>query len=187
MDRLHRYACAVDGIHRRIGSWAAWGTLLMVLVGAFNAVARYYDRDLGTRLSSNRWIELQWYLFSIVFLLGSAWTLREGRHVRVDVLYTRFSARTQAWIDLAGGVLFLVPLCLFALYVSFEPVANSIRVREGSPDPGGLPRYPIKALVLVAFAMLLAQATSEIAKRILVLRGGTSASMLDSSSHGTRV
>ena len=168
---LHRYAAFVDGLTTRVGRIASWATLAMVLIGAFNALARYYDRDLGTQLSSNRWIELQWYLFSIVFLLGAAWTLREQRHVRVDVLYARFPPRVQAWIDLAGSVLFLVPLCLFALWFAYEPVTNSIRILEGSRDPGGLPRWPIKTVVPIAFLLLLLQATSEIAKNLLRLRG----------------
>jgi TRAP-type mannitol/chloroaromatic compound transport system permease small subunit len=91
---------------------------LMVLVGAFNAVARYLGRFLGVHLSSNAYIELQWYLFSLVFLLGAAWVLREDAHVRVDVLYARVTARTQAIIDILGTLLLLVPFSAFVLWVS---------------------------------------------------------------------
>ena len=129
----------------------------MVLLGAFNAIARYLGRSLGLDLSSNAWIELQWYLFSVVFLLGAARTLRERGHVCVDVLYGRLSERWQRRIDRAGTLLFLLPFCIFALVTSWPSVRNSWAVREGSPDPGGLPRYPIKALILVAFALLALQ------------------------------
>lgn len=178
MGWLHRYAATIDRLSIQVGRTVAWCTLAMVLIGAFNAIARYYDRDLGTQLSSNRWIELQWYLFSIVFLLGAAWTLREQRHVRVDVLYTRFPRKVQAWVDLIGSVLFLTPLCLFALWFLIEPVSNSISIRETSRDPGGLARWPIKAMVPVAFLLLLLQATAETAKSLLKLRGELPADLL---------
>jgi TRAP-type mannitol/chloroaromatic compound transport system permease small subunit len=168
---LNGLARAIDALNRSVGRLVAVATLLMVLVGAFNALARYFDRDLGTSWSSNRWIELQWYLFSLVFLLGAPWTLARQRHVRVDVLYGRLSPRARAWVDLLGGVVFLLPFCLFALWSGYEPVANSFAVREGSPDPNGLPRWPIKAVLLVAFALLALQGVSEIAKRIAFLFG----------------
>ena len=172
MARLLAVSRAIDAVNRRIGRLVAVATLLMVLAGSFNAVARYFDRDLGTQLSSNRWIELQWYLFSIVFLLGAPWTLLAQRHVRVDVLYGRFSPRAKAWIDLLGGLVFLLPFCAFALYVGWEPVANSFAVREGSPDPDGLARWPIKAVLLVAFGLLFLQGLSETVKRAAFLFAG---------------
>ena len=137
----------------------------MVLLGAFNAVARYLGRYLGVQLSSNGFIEAQWYLFSLIFLLGAAYTLRRDAHVRVDVIYGKLSTRRRAWIDLIGTVLLLIPFCLFGLWSSWPSVRNSWAVREVSPDPGGLPRYPLKVFILVAFVLLLLQGIAEIRRR----------------------
>lgn len=171
MRLLLRASRAIDALNRTVGRGVAWLTLAMVLVGAFNAVARYFDRAVGGGLSSNAYVELQWYLFSLVFLLGAPYALRADAHVRVDVLYGRLGARGRAWIDLVGGVLLLVPFCVFALVASWPGVRDSWAVRETSPDPGGLARWPIKAAVLLAFALLLLQGLSEIAKRVAFLRG----------------
>jgi TRAP-type mannitol/chloroaromatic compound transport system permease small subunit len=171
LERALRAASWIDGLNRRLGSLVGWLTLLMVLVGAFNAVARYLDRGGSVRLSSNAWIELQWYLFSLVFLLGAPYALRCNAHVRVDVLYGRLSARAQAWIDLVGGLVFLLPFCIFAVWLSWPAVRESWAVRELSPDPGGLARYPIKSAILVSFALLALQGLSEIVKRVAFLRG----------------
>lgn len=171
MAGLLRLAAAIDRLNRRIGRVMGWATLAMVLLGAFNAVARYTDRYVQLGLSSNAWIELQWYLFSLVFLLGAPWALRANAHVRVDVLYGRLSERARVWIDLVGGVVFLLPFCIFAVIASWPGVRDSFAVLEQSPDPDGLPRYPIKAVVLVAFFLIALQGLSEIVKRIAWLRG----------------
>ncbi len=173
MDRWSKLSSGIDGANRRIGQLVGWLTLLMVLVGAFNAVARYVGRYTETQLSSNAYIELQWYLFSLVFLLGAAHTLERNQHVRVDVFYGRLTEHKKAWIDLIGGVVFLVPFCIFALCVCYPTVWNSWTVREVSPDPGGLVRYPVKAMILLCFTLLLLQAVSEIIKRVAFLRGQT--------------
>ncbi|MEM7307113.1 MAG: TRAP transporter small permease subunit [Planctomycetota bacterium] len=162
---------AIDRLNDRLGRLVAWLALAMILVGAFNAVARYLGRFTGRDLSSNTYVELQWYLFSLVFLLGAAYTLRRDQHVRVDVLYGRLSRRTKAWIDLVGTVVFLLPFCVFVLWVAWPYVMNSVEVREGSPDPEGLPRYPIKAAILVSFVLLLLQGVSEAIKRLAIVRG----------------
>jgi TRAP-type mannitol/chloroaromatic compound transport system permease small subunit len=167
-----RVARAIDAVTGGIGRAAAWLALAMVLIGAFNAVARYLGRYLGVHLSSNSYLELQWYLFSLMFLLGAAWVLREDRHVRVDVLFGRVSARTQSLINILGTLLLLVPFSAFVIWVSAPVVRNSWRIREMSPDPGGLPRYPLKAMILVCFALLLAQAVSELIKEVHRLRHG---------------
>ncbi|MBW3570548.1 MAG: TRAP transporter small permease subunit [Gemmatimonadetes bacterium] len=161
----------IDRVSEITGQAVLWLVGVMVFVGAFNAVARYVTRWTGANLSSNAYIEAQWYLFSIVFLLGAAYALKHDAHVRVDVFYGRLSPRGKAWVDLLGTVLFLVPFCIFMLIVSWPSVAASWRVREVSPDPGGLPRYPIKAVILLAFALLLAQGVAEALKRVRVLRG----------------
>ncbi|HEX2168590.1 MAG TPA: TRAP transporter small permease subunit [Longimicrobiales bacterium] len=163
---LLRISAAIDRVTGFVGRAAAWLTLIMVLVGAFNAIARYLGRYIGINLSSNVYLELQWYLFSLVFLLGAAWVLREGAHVRVDVLYARVSTRAQSLINIIGTLLLLVPFSAFVLWVSAPIVSASWRIREGSPDPGGLPRYPLKALILVCFALLLLQAVSELIREV---------------------
>jgi TRAP-type mannitol/chloroaromatic compound transport system permease small subunit len=160
MQRLMHIAEAIDRFSNRTGRALSWLTLGMVLVGSFNAIVRYLARFTGVRLSSNMYIELQWYLFSLLFLLGGAYALRTNSHVRVDVLYGRLSRKGRAWIDLLGVVLLLMPFCLLMLWVSWPAVVNSWTVLEQSPDPGGLPRYPIKTAIPVAFVLLLVQSVS---------------------------
>lgn len=161
----------LDAVSELIGRGVAWLTVLMIGVGAFNAVARYVGRFGGVSLSSNALIETQWYLFAAIFLSAGAYTLKTDRHVRVDVLYARLSSRGRAFIDIAGIVLFLIPFAIAALVFSWPSVVESWRIRETSPDPGGLPRYPLKALLILGFLLLLGQAVVELLKRIDVLRG----------------
>jgi TRAP-type mannitol/chloroaromatic compound transport system permease small subunit len=168
---LLRLSRLVDRASVIVGHAVSWLSLAMVLVGAGNALLRHAGRHLGRNLSSNALLEAQWYLFSVLFLLGAAWTLRADRHVRVDVLYGRLGPRGRAWVDLAGGVLFLLPTCAAALWLSWPAVRNSFAVREVSPDPGGLPRWPLKGLLLVAFLLLALQGLSEIVRRVAFLRG----------------
>lgn len=177
MTVLLKVSKAIDRFTGGIGRLVGWMTLAMLLIGAYNALARYADARQWTRqwldaqLSSNAFIELQWYLFSLVFLLGSAYGLRQGAHVRVDVLYGRCSPRAKAWINVAGAVLFLLPFSVLVLWMSWPAVASSWEVREVSPDPGGLPRYPIKAVIPLAFLLLIVQALSELIKQVAFLAG----------------
>ena len=172
MRLLLRLSTAIDRANDRIGAAIQWLVLLMVLVGAFNALARYATRYTGLSLSSNAYFDLQWYMFSLIFLLGAAYGLNKDVHVRVDVLYSRLSVRGRAWIDLVGSVLFLLPFCVMMLWVSWPAVRNSWAVLEGSPDPGGLPRYPIKTLILVSFFLLFLQGISQAIKQIERIRTG---------------
>jgi TRAP-type mannitol/chloroaromatic compound transport system permease small subunit len=171
MQILSRFAGAVEDLNDRIGSVLRWIAFIMVLIGAFNAIARYLTRFVGVSLSSNAVNELQWYLFSVIFLLGAAYGLRQDVHVRVDVLYQRLSAKRRAWIDLVGTVVFLLPFTALMLKVSWPVVKASWVVRETSPDPGGLPRYPIKALVLVSFGLLALQGIAHLIRQVEVLLG----------------
>lgn len=171
MPLLLRIADAIDRFSHRSGQALSWLTLAMVLVGSFNALARYAARFTGLSLSSNMYIELQWYLFSLVFLLGAAYALKTDSHVRVDVLYGRLSEKGQAWINLAGTLLFLIPFCVLMLWVAWPAVANSWAVMEGSPDPGGLPRYLIKSAIPLAFVLLLVQAFSMLIRSAAVIAG----------------
>jgi TRAP-type mannitol/chloroaromatic compound transport system permease small subunit len=169
---MRRFAAAIDRLTGGTGRLVSWLTLAMVLVGAFNAVARYLGRSIGWSLASNGWLELQWYLFSLVFLLAAAWGLATDAHVRVDVVYSRLSDRGRAWIDLLGSLLLLLPFCVFVLVVSWPAVRASWQVREVSSDPGGLTRYPLKAMILVAFVLLALQGLAEVARAWDRLRRG---------------
>lgn len=173
MKALRRLTALIDSLNDKIGASIRWLTLLMVVIGSANAIVRYFARSQRWSLNLTPATEAQWYLFSIIFLLGAAYGLNHDVHVRVDVMYERLSAKGRAWIDLVGTALFLVPFSVLMLYVSFPAVRASWAVREVSPDPGGLPRYPIKALILVCFVLLLLQALSQFVKQIDVIRGTT--------------
>jgi TRAP-type mannitol/chloroaromatic compound transport system permease small subunit len=176
MPILKKLSTAVDGLNNAIGVTIRWLTLVMVLIGAIGAVLRYFSRGLGLSMNLTPLVEGQWYAFSVIFLMGAAYGVTQDVHVRVDVMFSRFTDRTRALIDLVGSVLFLVPFCVLMLYVSWPPVRNSWAVREMSPDPGGLPRYPIKALILVSFSLLVLQALSHIYKQVEIMRGTASPS-----------
>ena len=169
MSGLERVSAALDALSSRIGRAVAWLALAMVLIGVWNALARYGGRTIGVDLASNGLIEAQWYLFSVLFLLGASYTLREDAHVRVDVVYGRAKPRTRAWIDLLGTLLLMIPFCVAAIYFAWPSVAESWSIREQSPDPGGLPRWPLKALAPVAFVLLILQGISEGLKRVVFL------------------
>jgi TRAP-type mannitol/chloroaromatic compound transport system permease small subunit len=179
-----RVAALIDRITAGTGHVVAWLSVLMVLLGAFNAVARYLGRFVGRNLSSNAYLEAQWYLFSLIFLLGAAYALQRDAHVRVDVLFARCSARVRSWINILGTMLLLVPFCIFVIWSSLPAVRNSWRIREVSPDPGGLPRYPLKAVILVCFGLLLLQAVSELIKEIAKLRSHQSTDYADHHVEG---
>jgi TRAP-type mannitol/chloroaromatic compound transport system permease small subunit len=168
---IRRVAGRIDALNDGLGTLLRWLVLLMVLLGAGNALLRWSSRQLGLALNLTPLVEAQWYLFSAVFLLGAAYALRHDVHVRVDVLFERLGARARAWIDLVGTLALLVPFVSMMLWVSVPSVRASWRVREASPDPGGLPRYPLKALLLVCFALLLLQALAQIIRHFDVIRG----------------
>lgn len=167
---LARFVTWTDRLNTRLGVAVSWLTLAMVAVGAYNAVVRYLGRFTGWNLSSNAYLELQWYMFSLVFLLGAAYALLTGAHVRVDVIFSRLPERWRRRIDFWGSLLFLVPFAVFGLVMSWPAVRNSWAVLEVSSDPGGLPRYPIKSVLLVAFTLLALQGLAEAARNWLRLR-----------------
>jgi len=171
MSLLTLVSSRIDRLNAVIGRGVSWLVLLMVVIGAFNALARFSGRFIGVNLASNAWLELQWYLFSLVFLLAAADVLRRDAHVRVDIGFAKLSDRGKAMVDLAGTLVFLLPFCVFALWTTVPIVQASWAVLETSPDPGGLPRYPIKTAILVAFGLLFLQGVSEAIKKFSVLRG----------------
>lgn len=160
-------------------------TLIMVAVGAYNAVTRYLGQFIGVNLSSNLYIEVQWYLFSLIFLLGAAYVLKHDDHVRVDVVYNRLSPKGKAWVDLLGGLLLLLPMCVLVIYFSYPAVLNSWQVLEMSSDPSGLPRYPLKTMILAAFIFLGLQGISQIVKQLAILTGIDSSHSADAPSEVT--
>lgn len=170
MDVLLKISSKIDGLIAQVGKIVQWLTFAMILIGSFNAVARYLGRFVGVDLSSNSFLEMQWYLFSVVFLLGASYALQADQHVRVDVLYAKLSKKGKAKLNIAGTVLFLIPFCIFIIYVCWSSVINSWAVMEVSPDPGGLPRYPIKTLVPIAFLLLLMQGISQLIKSVGEIR-----------------
>ncbi len=172
MQRWLHIAHRIDRFSERTGQVLYWLTLLMIVVGAYNAIVRYAGRFTGVNLSSNTFIELQWYAFSFVFLLGAAYTLKHNAHVRVDVLYGQLSAKGQAWINVLGTVLFLFPFCLLMLWLSARMVTTGAwTFDEMSPDPGGLPRFPVKVAIPIGFLLLLVQGIALLIKQVAILRG----------------
>ncbi|MEY4871126.1 MAG: hypothetical protein RLZZ563_456 [Pseudomonadota bacterium] len=156
----------IDRANEVIGKTMAWLILVAVLVSATNAVIRKVFS-----VSSNSWLELQWYLFGAAFLLAAAYTLLENEHIRIDIIYGMFSRRTQHWIDLFGHVVFLMPFTLLMLYYFVPYVAQSYANGEVSTNSGGLTIWPAKALLLIGFLLLALQGVSEIIKKIAVMRG----------------
>ena len=164
MSKLLKVAGAIDRLNEWIGRITYWLVLLMVAVGAWNVIGRYLGRVIGTNLTSNSLIEIQWYLFDVVFLFGAAYALKYNEHVRVDILYKGWSRRRKALANFIGNLLFLIPFSGLLIYYSWGTVVNSWRIGEMSPDPGGLPRYPIKSAIILAFILLILQGISEAIK-----------------------
>jgi len=168
---LLRIARWIDQLSEALGKVAIYLTLLLVAIGFYNVAARYVGRFIGQNLSSNSFIETQWYIFSVIFFLMFAYNLRHDVNVRVDFLYARWSGRRRTWADLLGTLLALIPFCILGIWMTVTPVLFSWRLWEMSPDPGGLPRAPIKTFILVAFSVLLLQAIAQAIKYIAILTG----------------
>lgn len=156
----------IDKVNEKIAGAISWALLLAVVICTGNALIRY-----TFNISSNAWLEIQWYLFSAIFLLASAHTLKRDEHVRIDVITGHFSKRTQVWLDLLGYLLFLLPVCLLILWYGVPYALSSIRSGEISSNAGGLIVWPAKLLVPTGFALLVLQGISEIIKRIAFLAG----------------
>jgi TRAP-type mannitol/chloroaromatic compound transport system permease small subunit len=159
-------ARTIDALTERVGRVVIWLVLVATLISAGNALSRYL---LG--VSSNAWLEIQWYLFGAMFLLAAGYTLKHNGHVRIDILYNRFGPRGQAWIDLAGGLLFLLPMAVLLAWLAWPMFHEAWVTHEMSPDAGGLVRWPVKLLLPVGFGLLALQGVAEIIKRIGVLSG----------------
>ncbi len=171
MQILLRLSHAIDRVSEFAGRLAYWLVVPMILIGVWNVIGRQVARGLGVNLTSNALIEAQWYLFSIIFLLGAAYTLKHNGHVRVDVFYSNFFTRRKTQVNLVGTGLFLIPFCGIIILSSWPWIVNSWRILESSNDPGGLPRYPIKSMIIVGFGLLLLQGFSELIKNLAFLTG----------------
>lgn len=169
VNKLLRLSQWIDAVNERIGQIAYWLVLVMLGIGCWNVVGRYVGQWLGRSLSSNSLIESQWYLFSLIFLMGAAYTLKHNDHVRVDMFYSRWSEKRKALANLIGTGLFLLPFCVLVIMFSWKVILISWQSWEMSPDPGGLPRYPIKSVIIVSFLSLMAQGLSEGIKAIAIL------------------
>jgi TRAP-type mannitol/chloroaromatic compound transport system permease small subunit len=155
---------AIDRLNEQFGYVANWMVLLACLISAGNAFSRYLFS-----MSSNGWLEIQWYMFAAMVLLGGPYTLKMNEHVRVDLIYGMVSERTRIWIDIIGGLLFLLPICVILTYFTWPWFVDSWKLGEVSTNAGGLIRWPVKLLMPVGFALMALQGISEIIKRVAAL------------------
>lgn len=166
MNFLLQFARLVDNLNERVGRLTIWLILIVVVISAGNAVSRF-----AFNLSSNAMLEIQWYLFSAVFLFSAGYVLKRNEHIRIDVIAGRLSERTQNWIDVFGFLVFLLPMALLIAYLSWPVFMNAWTTGEGSPSPGGLIRWPVRLLMPIGFALLILQGLAELIKRIAFLTG----------------
>lgn len=168
MRLLLRIPQTIDGAIRRISYLANWAVVLSVVISAGNAMVRYaFD------MSSNAWLEIQWYLFTAVVMLGASYTLQRNEHVRVDILYMRLSERGKEWLDLLGMLLFVLPTMSILAYLAWPLYQRSWELQEVSSSAGGLIRWPVLLMIPVGFVLVALQAVSEIVKRAAALAGRT--------------
>lgn len=166
MKALLALSRSIDALNGRIGKATSWLILVAVLVSTGNAIVRY---TLDT--SSNAWLEIQWYLFSFVFLFCAGYTLLNNQHVRIDIITSNFSKRVQAGIEIFGTVFFLMPMAIAIMWLSWPVFADAYRTGEMSSNAGGLPIWPGRLMLPVGFFLLSLQGISELIKRIAFLRG----------------
>jgi TRAP-type mannitol/chloroaromatic compound transport system permease small subunit len=166
MGGLLAFSRGVDRLNAGFGRIADWMILLSCAISAGNAFVRY-----GISYSSNAWLEVQWYLFGGVVMLGASYTLFRNEHVRVDLVYGNLGQRARLWIDVFGFVVFMLPAVMLLTWMTWPFFLDSFVRHEGSPNAGGLLRWPIKLALPLGFLLLLLQGFSELIKRIALLRG----------------
>jgi TRAP-type mannitol/chloroaromatic compound transport system permease small subunit len=175
MTELLAVSRLIDRVTGTIGRSVAWLIVAAAIISAGNAVVRKtFD------WSANSLLEIQWWLFAVVFLLAAPWTLAVNEHIRIDVVNSRLSTTKRNIIELAGHALFLLPMAGMIVYTSWIFFATSYGQNEQSPNAGGLPLWPVKALIPIAFALLFAQGISELIKRVAIMRGD----LAEPSAHG---
>ncbi len=166
MNSLLKLSRLIDALNERVGRLGYWLILVMVLISAGNATVRYaFDR------SSNAWLEIQWYLFSAVFLFCAGYTLLHNQHVRIDVITSHLSGRARAWIDILGTLFFLLPMAIAIMWMSWPVFVDAYVHHEVSTNAGGLTVWPARLMVPIGFLLLVLQGFSELIKRIAFLRG----------------
>ncbi|MDO8442502.1 MAG: TRAP transporter small permease subunit [Polaromonas sp.] len=166
MHALLKFSKAVDWLNSQIGKYVIWLILASTVISALNAIVRK-----TFNVSSNAYLEVQWYLFAATFLLCAAFTLLNGEHVKIDVIYTHFSKRKQMWIDIFGFAFFLTPFCLAILWYGVPFFLRGYQSGEMSSNAGGLIRWPVYAMIPLGFGLLLLQGWSELIKRVAFLKG----------------
>jgi TRAP-type mannitol/chloroaromatic compound transport system permease small subunit len=166
MRALLALSRVIDAVNEKLGWVADALVLLSCAISAANAFSRY-----AFSISSNAWLEIQWYMFAALVLLGASYTLKKNEHVRVDIVYTNISTRKQIWVDIIGGILFMLPATLILAYLSWPVFYNSWEIGEVSTNAGGLVRWPVKIFLPLGFALLSLQGVSELIKRIAMLTG----------------
>jgi len=166
MHALLKFSRAVDWLNSQISKHVIWLILASTIISAVNAVVRK-----AFNVGSNAYLEVQWYLFAGTFLLTAAFTLLNGEHVKIDVVYTHFTKRKQMWIDVFGFAFFLTPFCLAILWYGIPFFLQGYHTGEISPNAGGLIRWPVYALIPIGFTLLLLQGWSELIKRLAFLQG----------------
>ncbi len=166
MNGLLALSRAIDAMTERVGRLVYWLVLVVVLISAANATVRK-----AFNYSSNAYLEIQWYLFSVIFLFGAGYTLLRNEHVRIDIIQGRLSPRTQNWIDVVGIVLFLMPMSIIIMWLSWPLFLDSLHRHEVSTNAGGLVIWPARLMIPIGFALLIVQAVSELIKRIAYLQG----------------
>jgi TRAP-type mannitol/chloroaromatic compound transport system permease small subunit len=154
----------IDSLNDRFGQVADWLVLFACLISAGNAMSRY-----AFSLSSNAWLEVQWYMFAGMVMLGAPHTLKVNEHVRVDLLFSSVSERTRIWIDILGIIFFLFPICIILIYFTWPWFVESWQIEEMSSNAGGLIRWPVKLVLPVGFALMVLQGVSELIKRVEAL------------------
>lgn len=163
-----RFARLLDGINERVGRAVAWLCVALTLLTAYDVLARYAFKSGSVALQ-----ELEWHLFSVIFLLGAGYTLKYDAHVRVDIFYAKAGERARAAIDLFGALFLLLPFCALIIWTSWGFVANSFSIREASGDPGGLPaRYALKAMIIAGFSLVAAAGAAQALRSALRLLDG---------------
>ncbi|MDA9511337.1 C4-dicarboxylate ABC transporter [Bradyrhizobium sp. CCBAU 11386] len=166
MQALLKLSHGIDAFTRWTGKRLAWLILVAVIISAINAIVR---KTFDT--SSNSWLELQWVLFSIVFLLCSSWTLLDNEHIRIDIVNNMLPKTARSVIDVIGHLFFLIPLTVVMIVTGVPFFLRSMQINEQSGNAGGLPQWPAKSLIMIGFALLLVQGISELIKRIAIMRG----------------
>jgi TRAP-type mannitol/chloroaromatic compound transport system permease small subunit len=166
MSALLVLSRGIDAFNKVFGQLAEWLVLVAALISAGNAAARYLFNA-----SSNAWLEIQWYMFSGMFLLGAAYTLKHNEHVRVDLIYSSVSDRARLWIDIFGLVFVLLPAMTILAYMGWPFFYDAFERGEISGNAGGLLRWPVKLIMPVGFTLVALQGVSELIKRVAALRG----------------